>query len=275
MEGMRCADASLAAGEELGGTGIVATRWLCVESREAWGLDAVETGFPRAVSAWLGALDAKVLAIRRPGHSGPLTAFAAEITETGASLRRLELDDIGDLPGQDPWSEGARFDGPLLLVCTHGRRDACCSRLGIPVFHALEAVAGADRVWQCSHTGGHRFAANVIGLSHGIMLGRVEPREAAEVVGLLVDGRVLLTRYRGRSCYDASVQAAEVAIRHAHAIDRLDGLRAVEVNRDRIVFETAAGIRVEARVEETQGPVLPKSCGVEPERVSAYRVTLT
>ena len=275
MDGVRCADASLDAGEELGGTGIVATRWLCVESREAWGHDAVETGFPKTVSAWLGTVDAKVLAIRRPGHSGPLAVLAAETTESGSSLRKLELDDVDDLPGRDPWSEGERLSGPMLLVCTHGRRDACCSRLGIPVFHALEAVAGHDRVWQCSHTGGHRFAANVIGLSHGIMLGRVEAREAAEVVGLLVDGRLLLTRYRGRSCYDAPVQAAEVAIRHAHAIDRLDGLRVIEVAADRVVFETAAGARLEAFVEETPGPVLAKSCGAEPEPVAAFRVVLT
>lgn len=271
---MRCADASRAAGEELGGTGIVATRWLCVESRQPWGHDAIETGFPARVATWLGALDAKVLAIRRPGHIGPLTVLAAETTAVGSSLRKLELDDVGDLPGRDPWSDGQRFDGPLLLVCTHGRRDACCSRLGIPVFHAFEAVAGPDRVWQCSHTGGHRFAANVIGLPQGIMLGRVEAREAAEVVGLLVDGRVLLTCYRGRSWYDAPVQAAEVAIRNAHAIDRLDGLRAVEVAADRVVFEIATGVRVEAFVEETPGPVLPKSCGAEPEPVSTYRVTL-
>jgi hypothetical protein len=159
-------------------------------------------------------------------------------------------------------------------VCTHGRRDACCSRLGIPVYHALQAIAGPDLVWQCSHTGGHRFAANVIGLPLGVMLGRVEPHEAPEVVTLLRDGRVPLARYRGRSLYDAPEQAAEVAVRLARGIDRVDDLRAVRGDEAWIEFETADGTRTEAWVTERPGPVIPKSCGAEPEPTTAYTVRL-
>ena len=39
-----CSAESLAVGEPLGGTGMVAERWVCVESRESWGRDPVGDG---------------------------------------------------------------------------------------------------------------------------------------------------------------------------------------------------------------------------------------
>ena len=48
----------------------------------------------------------------------------------------------------------------MWLVCTNGKRDACCARDGLPVARALAALR-PDEAWECSHLGGHRFAANV------------------------------------------------------------------------------------------------------------------
>jgi len=274
VELIRCADASLAAGEQLAGTGMVARRWLCVESRQQWGHDAIATGFPDDVTAWLAEVDAKVLAIRRPGLRERLTVFAATTAEGGSTLRHLAVDDLRELEDVDPWAAGEEVAGPLFLVCAHGRRDACCSRLGIPVFHALEAVAGTERVWQCSHTGGHRFAANVVVLPQGATLGRVEPWRAPELVGLLGDGRVPLDVYRGRSVYDDVGQVAEVAARKAHGLDALEGLRAVERDGRRLVFELDGHGRVEALVDDAPSLMVTKSCGGAAETVPAYAVTL-
>ncbi|MGL6278990.1 MAG: hypothetical protein ACRC50_05485, partial [Gaiella sp.] len=70
-------------------------------------------------------------------------------------------------------------------------------------------------------------------------------------------------------------QAAEVAIRRARQLDRLDALRLVSGAEDGTwTFTTADGATVGARVTQTQGPVLPKSCGAEPEPAIAYRVEL-
>lgn len=273
MTVVRCADLSAAAGEEIAGTGIVARRWLCVESRLPWGHDAVESGFPDDVAAWLGALDAKVLAIRRPGRRERLTVLAAETNADGLVLRRLELDDLGALPDTDPWVDGEPIAGPAFLVCTHGRRDACCSRLGIPMFHALDRLAGPDLVWQCSHTGGHRFAPNVVVVPEGVTLGRIEPALAPEVVALLRDGRVPLAAYRGRSLYDAPTQAAEVAIRRAHQLDHLDDLALAATAPGSVTFTLADGGEVRAEIEERAVEVV-KSCGAAAEPSTAYTVRL-
>jgi (2Fe-2S) ferredoxin len=270
---LRCADLSAAAGEEIAGSGVVARRWLCVESSQPWGHDAVETGFPAEVAEWLAALDAKVFAIRRPGRRERRTVLAAETREDGLALRRLELDDVGALPGADPWVDGEPVTGPVFLVCTHGRRDACCSRLGIPVFHALDDLAGPDLVWQCSHTGGHRFAPNVVVIPEGVTLGRIDPALAPEVVALLRDGRVPLASYRGRSLYDAPTQAAEVAVRRAHQLDHLDDLALVASAPGSATFAVAGGGEVQAEVEERTVEVV-KSCGAAAEATSAYTVRL-
>lgn len=271
----RCSDASRAAGEELAGTGMEATRWLLVESRQPWGHDAVETGFPGPVAAWLAGLDAKVLAIRRPGRVGArVVVLAAETGEEASTLRSLELRGVEELVGRDPWLDGVQVTGTMFLVCTHGRRDPCCSRLGIPIFHGLDAMAGEEHVWQCSHTGGHRFAPNVIALPWGVTLGRVEREDVPELVVLLADGRVPLARYRGRSLYPPQAQAAEVAIRRARELDRLDALRLVAGVDADWTFALHDGATVTARVTETEGPVLPKSCGAEPGPTAAFRVEL-
>lgn len=270
-----CSDASRAANEELAGTGIEATRWLLVESRQPWGQDAVETGFPPEVAERLAATDAKVFAIRRPGRVGaPLTVLAAETGEEESTLRRLELKSFDELAEADPWVDGELLASTVFLVCTHGRRDPCCSRLGIPIYHGLESVAGEDYVWQCSHTGGHRFAPNVIGLPWGVTYGRVERAEVPEIVGLLADGRVLLSRYRGRSIYPAPAQAAEVVLRRTRGLDRLGSLRLVGGEGETWTFAIADGDSVALRVTEEEGPLLPKSCGADPEPTVAFRVEL-
>jgi hypothetical protein len=64
-------------------------------------------------------------------------------------------------------------------------------------------------VWQTSHVGGHRFAANVIFLPHGIYNGRVRADQVASLVDDYRHGRLTPYNYRGRAHYSPEVQAAE------------------------------------------------------------------
>ncbi len=249
-----------------------ASRWLCVESRLPWGRDAIaDGGFPPEVAAWLGARDEKVLAIRRPARRDhAVVVFAAATSRKGGELRRLSLETVEELPDRDPWAEGDVVDELLLLVCAHGRRDACCSRLGLPVFSALTRGHDPELVWQCSHTGGHRFAPNLVALPLGVTLGRVEPDEVVAHARLLADGRIPLDRYRGRSIYDEAGQAAEVAVRRALGLDGLADVELAERNGESIRV-TARGRVVEAVLTRSRVH-LPKSCGADPELVPTYQV---
>ena len=86
------------------------------------------------------------------------------------------------LPGAEPAD-------PVLLVCTNGRRDVCCAIRGRPV--ALEAAARAPgRVWESSHTGGHRFAPTGVLLPHGAALARLDAGGCADVLAAASAGQL-------------------------------------------------------------------------------------
>jgi hypothetical protein len=106
----------------------------------------------------------------------------------------------------------------VLLVCTNGRRDVCCALRGRPV--ALEAAGLAPgRVWESSHTGGHRFAPTAVLLPHGVALARLDGARCADVLAAADEGRLpawaLGPRHdRGRSGLSGPGQAAESHVRH-------------------------------------------------------------
>jgi hypothetical protein len=171
--------------------------------------------------------------IRRwgPRVDAPRRVYLARTTATTPWLRQLDVDgdaalldiDLDILTRPEPPTFGVPGPPGVHLVCTNGRHDACCADFGRPVVRALTA-AGSPEVWESSHIGGDRFAANIACLPTGVYFGRVEPGEAAGLLAALADGVVDLDRYRGRSCYPPLVQAAEILARRELDERRLDGL---------------------------------------------------
>jgi hypothetical protein len=111
-----------------------------------------------------------------------------------------------------PWdgTAGPPSRTPTYLVCTHGAHDTCCAVRGRPLARSLPADP-AD-VWETSHLGGDRFAANVLVLPHGHVYGQV-PGDGAELVHAVERGQVLLPRLRGRAGLTAPAQAAQLHAR--------------------------------------------------------------
>jgi len=268
-----CSALSLAVGEPLAGTATEAAAWLLVEVRGAWGRDAVkDSAIASTLRDELTAYPGKVVLIRRPDRRAGAVIIRAEVREGGGEAARNDLGShehlvIADLPA------GNAITGPVFLVCTHGRRDACCARLGAPLYEAMGRHVSQDQLWQVSHLGGHRFAPNVVVLPHGIQLGRVPLDRAAEVVETVGAGRIPLDLYRGRTLYPPRVQAAEVAARAATGCDTLDGLALIADSGDRVAFTAPSG-EVTIRVEQREGPATPASCGAEPEPTVVWATSL-
>jgi hypothetical protein len=254
-----CSASSLEAAEELAGTATVASRWLLLEVRRAWGRDVEETVLPAAAAALAEDFDGRVQLIRRPERrDGVALAFVSESREHGGTL-------IQTLP-----RDGA-VDAPLFLVCCHGRRDPCCARLGTPVFDALQARLPERAVWQSSHLGGHRFAANVLVLPAGILLGRLRPDDAERVVADVAEGRIPLDLYRGRTIHAPEAQAADAAVRERLGLTDLGAVTVVAANRGRIRLATPLG-EIDATVEARPGPPRCESCGKDPVASTRYDV---
>ncbi len=238
---LRCATASLARDEPLIGTASRVQRWLVVEQPGAWGRDAViESELDRRVAQALQdsarrhrvrvVLARRLADRRRDGdrrvflaHSGTERWWIEQLHLPRADDAALLDVDLGTLAFPDPPGLGTSGPDGLHLVCTNGRHDPCCADLGRPVVRAL-AAAGTPDVWESSHIGGDRFAANVVCLPDGVYYGRVDPDDAARLLADHRAGLVDLDHYRGRSCLPPRVQAAELFARRHLDERRIGGL---------------------------------------------------
>ncbi|HET9311592.1 MAG TPA: sucrase ferredoxin [Actinomycetota bacterium] len=234
----RCSTRSEGAGETLAGTASTIRRWLLIEHAGPWGRDGLrDARLPDGVGEALRALErrtgSRVLLIRRPVRErGDGTACIA-VDTADAWMGGTSLDSIERAVGLDPSDRAAfplELGQPVAVVCTHGRRDACCAERGRPL--AAAAAAAFPRVvWESTHVGGDRFAGNLVMFPHGLMFGRVEPERAAGIVAAYGEGRIELDRFRGRTSHPMSAQAADSAVRALLGLDRIGDVIVLDVER--------------------------------------------
>lgn len=223
--GLRCSFAAELRGDPLAGTAAPASGLVLVEQPGPWGrLALTQSRLDPAVGLAVGARAARhglrALAIRRPGRAAERFPSrrrwaVVDCTPGAEDIRWGEFardSDLLEIPLEG--GDALRSDEPCFLVCTHGRHDACCAIRGRPVALALERLR-PGAVWECSHVGGDRFAANVLALPHGLYYGRVTDTTAADLVAAAERTEVLPELLRGRTTSTAPVQAAQ---HHARAI---------------------------------------------------------
>ncbi|EME23635.1 sucrase ferredoxin [Rhodococcus triatomae] len=262
--------------EPLAGTAAQVAAWLCLEHPGPWGRDvfAGEAFGPQLserLQAHVDAAGVRLLLIRRPGRSesrNARTVLFARSAPDGSWCERIDAtspDDLLDLDlavTVEPPRLGVPVTEPVALVCAHGKRDMCCAVLGRPVAAELSARFG-DTVWECSHTGGHRFAPSMILLPTGYTYGRLDPSESVAAVEAAARGEVYLRGLRGRSCWASTGQVAEIAVREEISVG-IDDL-AVEGT----VVRHRDGRTWTVPVEAVDLPPRPASCGADPKPARA------
>jgi Sucrase/ferredoxin-like len=267
----RCALRAQLRGDPMLGTAFPAARLLLVEQPGPWGHDGLaDSRFDRATALDLqglaGRAGIRVLAIRRPGRTprGVQRKWGLADCRSGRESIRwgtyAEDRELLDLPFDG--SAGVVDSQPSYLICAHSKHDTCCALRGRPVAAALHDER-PGQVWECSHVGGERFAANVLVLPSGLMYGRVLPFAAPEFVEIAERGEVIGALLRGRVGLPPVAQAAL-----AYAYDHL-GLRradALRVERTGPVIEGLA-------VVDLTGPHGPLQVTVRVERVAANGLT--
>jgi hypothetical protein len=235
-----CSEISRRSAEKTFGTASVGAVWLLLEYPHGWGRSALEDSalspecktFIKETLA--GIKHSRLLFIKtdRGRRDARMNLFVVRCREREPFTVRFRLKEYEDLRALDIASVargrdlqgGELMKSPLHLVCTHGRRDKCCAKFGIPVYNALREHAG-ESVWQSSHVGGDRFAANVICFPHGLFYAHATPDSAREIVSEYAAGRVLTEKFRGRACYFGFAQAAEFFARSESGLADLDALR--------------------------------------------------
>jgi hypothetical protein len=243
-----CSVASIARGEPVEATASQVRRWLLVEVTGPWGPDAItrsELG-PHAPEVWRRAMKQRgirVIAIRRDLHhrrdrAGVRLVYveAPRPGEREALARRIVVPELHDvvgatasLAGGDGVSRAWEPDGDrYVLVCTNGRHDACCATYGRPLVRDLRDSPWAAEVWECSHIGGDRWAANLVLLPDSLYFGHQDGASARRVLAAHDEGRLELVGFRGRTTSRLIEQAAEHHVRATLQLDRLDAVRAIE-----------------------------------------------
>lgn len=305
-ENLTCSAESRLMNETLGGTFKPADVFFLIESRAAeyggWQSEIVKKvqragDFAPFIRHLLTVPRAKVLFIRRPQADGR-NFYVAVTHQDRPKIYHSILSDYDDLMRLDaasvaadsvPRIRGREMDevDELYTVCTNGRHDPCCATYGMPLYQAMAAQVGVDRVWQTTHIGGHRMAATLIAFPQGIVYGHLDPFHAEEVVVNHRSGYMLLHKYRGRGAYaghsldvDAhcAAGAAESYVRAAakkYALDalRLCGAARLAEGQWRVSFVDAEGKTHQAEVRATMSAPRQASCREAPKPLPLYRVT--
>lgn len=286
-----CSLESLEAHESLLGTAPRADVWFALEYPGRWGDKAwpestVDETVKQHIDAQLQHVPAsRWMLIKQRSQSDRIRFFAAVVAPEPA-LYAFELAGYTDLLGLDlaAIASGdaayatARSDQPLFLLCTNGLRDQCCALHGVAAYAAIHEHFG-DVAWQSSHHGGHRFAANLLALPAGLSFGRLRADNAVALVQTVLDGRIPLDHYRGRTAWAEPAQAAEVLLRRQLDQDAIGGLQLLAAdpageNRWQLAF-TAGGQRHDVTLERSEGTPVHLSCGDEKTAPSAeYRVVI-
>lgn len=227
------------------------TGWLLVEHPGPWSSDGVPPDVPPETErVWRAAKEAGVRCQWiRPVHDrrrSPAMVFTTGMRwlerRTVTDLRALAELDVATLAAGRPPGFGDGVDQRVVLVCTHGRRDVCCARLGRPIAVGLDRRL-RGQVWETTHVGGHRFAPNVVTLPDGSYHGGITAADVDKVADAVAAGRAIPARLRGRAGMSAAVQAADYYARIRCGVPRLDavvpvseepagGMRRVELDVD-------------------------------------------
>jgi len=300
-----CSIASLDLDEPLAGTASRTGGYLLLEHGGPWGRKALEEatfpgagGVPSDLGPWLAGAAKSAgltpLLVRRHGSPAGLPArpVVMLVALPGPEGRALggfgvwtQVDDVETIRDWDVDTlvsqaraghvpHGWSALGTEYLVCTHGRRDVCCAELGRPVASVLDGLA-PRQVWEVSHLGGHRLAANVLVLPEGVVYGRVDADDALELVAAHAEHRVVPRLMRGHAALPPVLQVGEVALRQAAGEDRARDVELLEsTTTEGDVARTTSRWRVAGvgsgtwlTVVDTTpgtGPARPPSCGAEP-----------
>ncbi|MGE3620396.1 MAG: sucrase ferredoxin [Acidimicrobiia bacterium] len=195
--------------------------FLLVEAPLPWPKDV--GGIPALARAAEAGGTTRVLAVpphsERPHARTAVTAWRRTGTHrfagTDHEVDTAQLPRLLDALVADPALAGPTAVGdapPDVLICSHGKRDACCGRYGTLLHAEVAARWDGVRVRRCSHTGGHRFAPTSYTFPDGRAWAHLDAGLLDRIVGRSGPVADLHRHQRGTTALDDWGQALERAV---------------------------------------------------------------
>ncbi|WP_018297689.1 sucrase ferredoxin [Corynebacterium lubricantis] len=292
---VRCSDV---APEPLPGTAKQAGTYVIFEWPLSWSHDVLDGGtlgeeFTARLKAHLKKYGASLQLIRHPTRERRqitdhhlYLVFAEdnimEVTHVSSPEELLELDLSG--PGRNNLEQRTH---PLVLICTHAKRDACCAIKGRPLVTELEKrypfSENGDIVWETSHTKGHRFAPSMLLMPWGYSFGRMNVEATESMIEASLQGAYFIAGNRGRGTLTPTAQVAELAVASELALAHepvkygqfdvvSDEIAADAKSAKLTVVDTASGRNFAVTLASRTVDGIISSCGAEPKRGNVWDV---
>lgn len=272
--------------EPLPGTAKTGSVYVLFEWPDAWPRDVIGDAalgeeLTSELKPKLDEYNATLLLIRHPTREGRnisdhhlYLVFAdqavTEVMHVDGPEALLNLELSG--PGKNG---GVERERPLLLICTHAKRDRCCAVKGRPLLNALHERhpfgPSNDVVWETSHIKGHRFAPTMLLMPWAYSFGRMNLEATDAMLAAATDGLYFVPGNRGRGTLDPAEQAAELAVAAQVPGARYGQFEVVAGSGESVaVTDTASGEAYEVQLEQRPVSGVVDSCGKAPKESTAW-----
>lgn len=275
---LRCSDINV---EPLPGTAKTGAGFVLLEHAGPWSHDILDGGtfdleLTAALKKHLKASNMGLQLLRKPGREGRnVEKHNLFLVFSEASIiEHLELDapaDILDLDLSGPGKNNAqRMDEPMLLICTHSKRDVCCALKGRPLAADVEPQFGPLHVWEASHTKGHRFAPSMLLMPWNYSYGQLNEAETVQLFQGALANKLFLPGNRGRGTYDARGQVAEIAVAEAFGEAVQPASLQVQLEENSVVVTHPEGRSWSVELDRIEVEGVVSSCGDQPKTGKAW-----
>ena len=274
MQQLPCSDVEV---EPLPGTAKPGSVYVLFEWPEAWPRDVMgDAALGEELTAKLAPKleehNATLLLIRHPTREGRNISdhhlYLVFADEAVTEVKHVDSpDELLDLDLSGPGRNGAeRRDRPLLLICTHAKRDRCCAVKGRPMVNELHARhpfgPGNDMVWETSHIKGHRFAPTMLLMPWAYSFGRMNVEATDAMLTDASEGLYFVPGNRGRGTLGPAEQVAELAVAAEVPGARYGQFEvAASDGGSALVTDTASGQVYEVQLEQRPVSGVVDSCG--------------
>lgn len=283
MQQLPCSDVEV---EPLPGTAKPGSVYVLFEWPEAWPRDvmgdaALGEELTAKLAPMLEAHDATLLLIRHPTREGRNISdhhlYLVFADEAVTEVKHVDSpDELLELDLSGPGRNGAeRRERPLLLICTHAKRDRCCAAKGRPLLNELHARhpfgPGNDVVWETSHIKGHRFAPTMLLMPWAYSFGRMNIEATDAMLTDASEGLYFVPGNRGRGTLGPAEQVAELAVAAEVPGARYGQFEvAASSGGSALVTDTASGQVYEVQLEQRPVSGVVDSCGKPPKESTAW-----